>query len=269
MLDTVLRRDRTIVIVALATLTGLAWAYTLWLARHMSMPAVAMSRVPDGSVVSMLAPGFKSWTAIDFLYVFVMWAVMMVGMMTPAVSPTVLLYARVGREARAQGTPFAATGAFGGGYLLAWTFFSLIATLSQLLLERAAILTPMMATASRELGSLVLIAAGLFQWTPLKQACLAYCQSPLIFIERHGGFQPSVSGSLVIGFRHGLYCVGCCWALMALLFVGGVMNVLWIALLTILVLFEKMIPGGRVLARVVGVGLILWGVSLALTSVAG
>ncbi len=211
----------------------------------------------------MMAPAFRPWTAADFLYMFVMWSVMMIGMMTPSVSPTVLLYAQVGRQAEAQGRPLAATGAFAGGYLLAWVVFSLFATLSQWLLERAALLTPMMVTASDLLGGLALIAAGIFQWTPLKQACLSYCQFPLVFIQRHGGFTRSLAGSLAIGFRHGLYCVGCCWALMALLFVGGVMNIFWIALLTILVLLEKVMPRGTALAHIAGVGLILWGMLLA------
>ena len=193
----------------------------------------------------------------------------MVGMMTPSVSPTVLLYARVGRQAEAQGKPLAPTGAFACGYLLAWTFFSSVATLSQWSFERAALLTPMMTTNSNLIGGVVLIAAGLYQWTPLKQACLSYCQSPLIFIQDHGGFQRTLLGSLRLGFRHGLYCVGCCWALMALLFVGGVMNVLWIALLTIFVLLEKVIPGGRMLAHVAGAGLLIWGMSLAGAALAG
>jgi predicted metal-binding membrane protein len=145
----------------------------------------------------------------------------------------------------------------------------LLATLSQWLLERAALLTPMMATNSNLLGGLVLIATGLFQWTSLKQACLNYCRSPLIFIQDHGGFQRTPLGSLGIGFRHGVYCVGCCWALMALLFVGGVMNVIWIALLTIFVLLEKVIPGGRLLSRIAGAGLIVWGMSLARIALAG
>lgn len=269
MLNIILRRDRIVVIAALVALTGIAWAYTLWLARHMNMQVMPMPAFADGSMSTMLAPDIRSWTAVDFLYMFVMWTVMMVGMMTPSVSPTVLLYARIDREARAHGAPFAATGAFAGGYLLAWTVFSLVATLTQWVLVRAALLTPMMTTTSAVLGGLVLIAAGLFQWTPLKQACLSYCQSPLTFIQRHGGFKRSMSGSVLLGLRHGLYCVGCCWALMALLFVGGVMNALWIAVLTIFVLLEKVAPGGRTLARLAGAGLILWGVSLAGIALAG
>ena len=141
------------------------------------------------------------------------------------------------------GKPLAATGWFAAGYLLAWIGFSLAATLLQWVLEREALLDPRMAIASNLLGAIVLIAAGVYQWTPLKDVCLAQCQSPLRFLMRHGGFRSDLRGCLLLGLRHGAYCVGCCWVLMALLFVVGVMNVLWIALLALLVLLEKLTPG--------------------------
>jgi predicted metal-binding membrane protein len=184
---------------------------------------------------------------------------MMVGMMIPSASPMILIYARVGRQAARQGKPLAATGFFAGGYLLAWTSFSLVATIGQWLLERAALLTPMMSAASGVVGALVLIAAGIFQWTPSKDNCLKHCQAPLSFIQQHGGFRRDRLSSLALGLRHGTFCIGCCWALMALLFVGGVMNIVWIAGLTIFVLLEKVIPLGRVVPRAAGGGLILWG----------
>jgi predicted metal-binding membrane protein len=174
----------------------------------------------------------------------------------------ILIYARVGRQAASKGQPFAASSWFAAGYLLAWTAFALIATSAQWALERAALLTPMMQSASNVLGGFVLIAAGLYQWTPVKDACLSYCQAPLAFIMRHGGFRPEVSAALALGFRHGLYCVGCCWALMALLFVNGVMNLFWIAALAILVLLEKVIPFGRIIARLAGLAFIAGGVWL-------
>src|SRR5262249_16390677 len=156
-------------------------------------------------------------------------AVMMVGMMTPSVAPLVLLYVRVGRQAERDRKPFAATGWFVTGYILAWTLFALIATAAQWALERAALLTPAMASANRLFGGVVLVAAGAYQWSQLKKACLAHCQSPFVFLQRHGGFRQDVMGSLSLGLRHGIYCVGCCWVLMTLLFVGGVMNLMWIA----------------------------------------
>ncbi len=179
---------------------------------------------------------------------FLMWAVMMVGMMAPSAAPMILMYASVGRQGKAQGKPFAATGWFAAGYLLAWSGFSLVATFLQWVIERAAMLDSRMAIDSNLLGAIVLIAAGVYQWTPLKDVCLAQCQSPFQFLMRHGGFRDDPRGCLLLGLRHGGYCVGCCWVLMALLFVGGVMNVLWIALLALLVLLEKL-DAGRTMDR--------------------
>jgi predicted metal-binding membrane protein len=196
--------------------------------------------------------------------VFVMWAVMMVGMMTPSAAPMMLMYARVGRYGKADGKLFAATGWFAAGYFLVWVAFSLAATLVQWVVERAALLDSRMASASNMLAGTVLIAAGIYQWTPLKDVCLIQCQSPFGFLMRHGGFRADIRGCLLLGFRHGAYCVGCCWVLMALLFVGGVMNVLWIALLALLVLLEKLTPVGRWVARVAGLVFVAAGVWLLL-----
>jgi predicted metal-binding membrane protein len=257
-LEAILRRDRAIVIAALATLTVLAWAYIVWMAGTMNsdMSDPAMS---DMNMGGMLAPAFRPWLVTHIVFVASMWVVMMIGMMTPSAGPMILLYARVSRQAVMQGKALAATGFFAGGYLLAWVVFSLFATTGQWMLERAVLLTPMMAAAGGAFGGVVLIAAGIFQWTPWKDACLKHCQAPLAFIQHHGGFQRDPATSLVLGLRHGLYCVGCCWALMALLFAGGIMNILWIAMLTIFVFLEKLVPAGRLLTRSAGLGLIVWG----------
>jgi len=259
-LEAVLRRDRAIMIAALATLTVLAWADLVWLANDMKMDGMDMTgfrMIPAGQ--GLMMPASAPWQPIEFVCVFVMWVVMMIGMMTPSVAPMILIYARVGREAAAQGKPFAASGWFAAGYLFAWTGFSVVATTAQWALERAALLTPMMESASNILGGTVLIVAGLYQWSPLKEACLFYCRSPLGFIQQQGGFRREPTGALALGFRHGIYCIGCCWALMALLFVGGVMNLFWIAVLAILVLLEKVVPLGRVVARIAGVGFVVAG----------
>lgn len=269
-IDRVLRRDRIVVATALALLTVLAWAYTLWSAHMMDMGGMSMSAV-SGRGMDMnaaLGPAFRPWSGVDFVVVFVMWTVMMVGMMTPSAAPMILIYARVGRQAAAQGEPFAATGFFAAGYLIAWTVFSLVATVGQWALERAALLTPLMTPASDVFGATVLIVAGLFQWMPLKDACLKHCQSPFSFIMQHG-FQSDAWGSLNLGLRHGIYCIGCCWALMALLFVGGVMNIVWIAGLTVFVLLEKILPLGRVLSRTVGTSLLAWGLWLLVSAMQG
>ncbi|MGN7807286.1 DUF2182 domain-containing protein [Ensifer sp. 22521] len=282
-LETLLRRDRAIVVAALITLTAISWIYVLWLASAMDMAAPpAASGTMDmgsgmdmempmdmpmnmpmeaqgGSMTSMATAAAGPWTAATFAYAFVMWAVMMMGMMVPSATPMILLYARVGRQAAQQGKPFAATGFFAGGYLLAWTLFALIAVLGQWLLDHALLLTPMLSSANQALSGAVLVAVGLFQWTSLKDRCLRQCQSPLLFIQNHGGFRREAGAAFGLGLRHGLYCVGCCWALMALLFVGGVMNVLWIAAIAIFVLAEKVVPGGRLLSRVAGVVLVMAG----------
>ena len=258
-LEVLLRRDRWITGAALAMLTTLAWAYMLWLAHGMaSDPAMSMPDM-DMSGMGSMAADSAPWGLARFAFVFFMWVVMMAGMMTPSAAPMVLLYARVGRQATAQGTPFAGAGWFLGGYLLAWTIFALAAAMAQWGLERAALLTPMMEQTSQVFGGVVLIAAGIYQWSPLKHACLRQCQTPLLFIQRHGGFRRSAGGSLALGARHGLYCVGCCWALMSLLFVSGVMNVLWIAAISIFVLVEKLVPAARVIPRLAGAGFVASG----------
>jgi predicted metal-binding membrane protein len=259
-LEIVLRRDRAVIVAAIIVITGLAWAYVLWLADDMAMGGMDMTgfrMIPAG--MGLMMPTSAPWQPIEFVFMFTMWVVMMIGMMTPSAAPMVLLYARVGRQAAMQGKPFAATGWFFGGYLLACVTFALAATCAQWALERASLLTPMMEGASEIFGGAVLIAAGLYQWTPLKDVCLRQCQTPWLFIQRHGGFRRDAAGSLGLGVRHGAYCVGCCWALMALLFVGGVMNVLWIAGIAIFVLVEKVTPTGHVIARIAGVGFLAGG----------
>jgi len=252
-LQALLQRDRAIVLAALAVLAGLAWGYVLWLAHDMAIPMAAM-----------MAPAARTWSAADFGFTFAMWAVMMIGMMTPSAAPMILLYVRVARQAQTQGRVFAATGWFAAGYLLAWTGFAALAALAQGILLDGALITPMLASAGKYFGGAVLIAAGLYQWTPLKDACLAQCRAPLDFIMRHGGFKPAAHRALRLGIRHSLYCIGCCWALMALLFVGGVMNVLWIAGIAIFVLIEKVFPAGRIVGRIGGAALILAGAWLLL-----
>src|SRR6516165_7865705 len=261
----VLQRDRAIVLAALAAITTLAWADIIWLAGDMAMDGMDMTgfrMIPAGR--GLMMPANAPWQPLEFAYVFAMWAVMMIGMMTPSVAPMILIYARVGRQAVMGGHPFAASGWFASGYLIAWTGFSLAATSAQWVLDRAALLTPMMESANAVLGAIVLIAAGIYQWSPVKEACLFYCQAPLTFIMRHGGFRPDARGALTLGLRHGLYCIGCCWALMLLLLVGGVMNVLWIAALAGLVLLEKVLPFGRLISRIAGCVLIAGGAWLLL-----
>jgi predicted metal-binding membrane protein len=261
-LETVLRRDRAIVIACLAVLSACAWLYILHLIHTMGMDGMEMSdvRMDANPFGAAMIPALQPWTTVEFVLAFIMWSVMMIGMMTLSAAPMILLYARVGRHAAVRGRPFAASGWFAGGYLLAWVGFSLFATTVQWAVERLALLTPMMAASSGVLGGSLLIVAGVYQWTPLKDACLTQCQTPMAFVQRHGGFRSDAREALALGFRHGLYCIGCCWALMALLFVGGVMNVLWIAAITIFVLVEKIIPANGIISRVAGAALVAGGV---------
>jgi predicted metal-binding membrane protein len=259
-LEAVLRRDRVVVLAALAALAVLAWAYISWLAADMEMGGMDMTgfrMIPAGA--GIMAPAPMPWHWFEFALVFAMWTVMMIGMMTPSAAPMILIYTRVGRQAAAQGKPFSATAWFVGGYLLAWTGFSLVATAAQWALDRAALLDPMMTAVSNVFGAIVLIAAGVYQWTSLKDVCLRKCQTPFAFIQQYGGFRRDARGSLRLGLRHGAYCVGCCGTLMALLFVGGVMNILWIAAIAIFVLAEKVVPLGRLISRVAGTGFVAAG----------
>ncbi len=264
-LEAVLRRDRLVAAGALFVLAALAWSYVFWLAADMDMGGMDMGgsrMIPSG--LGIMVPRLSPWSGLEFALVFAMWAVMMIGMMTPSAAPMILIFARVGRQAAIAEKPFAATSWFAGGYFLAWSGFALMATVAEWVLDRAALLDPAMASTSEVLGGLVLIAAGLYQWSRLKNICLAKCQSPLLFIQQQGGFRRDAAGALFLGLRHGAYCVGCCWVLMALLFVGGVMNVLWIAVLALLVLLEKIAPIGRFIARLAGIVLVTGGVWLLL-----
>jgi predicted metal-binding membrane protein len=172
-----------------------------------------------------------------------MWSVMMTGMMLPSAAPTILLFARSVRSGSPVQAPIARTYAFAAGYLLAWTAFSLAATALQLVLSEAMLISPMMEVGSPTLGATILIAAGLYQWTPIKRTCLSRCRSPLHWLSRH--WRPGVPGAVRMGVSHGLYCVGCCWALMASLFALGVMSVVWMAFIAGVIAFEKLITSHR------------------------
>jgi predicted metal-binding membrane protein len=263
-LETLLKRDRLIVAASLASITVLAWVYLFWISRGMTMSDAGMSAMSGMDMPGMDMSGMDMssspvWSAKLFMVTLAMWAVMMAGMMTPSASPMILLYARVARQATLQGKLFASTGWFAGGYLLSWSLFSLAATGGQYVLDRMALLTPSMSLASQRLGGVVFVIAGIYQWTPLKDSCLRQCRSPLSFIQQHGGFKPGIGSSLGLGLRHGLYCIGCCWALMALLFAGGVMNLAWVAALAALVLIEKLAPVGRIVARIAGIAAVAAG----------
>jgi predicted metal-binding membrane protein len=196
------------------------------------------------------------WTADYFVMMFVMWTVMMVGMMIPSAAPMILAYSTFARGSGGA-TAYLSTGAFTSGYLLAWTGFSLVATLLQWGLDELALLSPMMVSTSPLLGAGILIAAGIYQLTPFKHRCLVHCRHPAQYFMEH--WRKGVGGALRMGLHHGAYCTGCCWFLMGLLFFGGVMNLVWIAGITVFVLLEKILPFGSRLARLSGPALIAAG----------
>ena len=248
-LEALLKRDRGIVLIGLMGTSLLAWAYMVYLAWGMQRMAITMGM-----------PQMQAWGVLDLLMLFVMWAVMMVAMMVPAAAPIMLLFTMVNRRRQAQQQLFVPTAVFLGGYLLVWTGFSVLATLVQWGLHSAALLSPMMVSSSPILGGLLLLAAGIFQWTPLKYICLTHCRSPLGFLM--ADWREGTRGALIMGLRHGSYCIGCCWVLMALLFVAGVMNPLWVGNITAFVLVEKVVPRGELVGRVAGGVLVLTGLVL-------
>ena len=262
-LEVVLKRDRWIVACCLIVLAGLSWAYLVYMARVMSaMPSMSGGA---GSAMDMAAMAHSQpWTAADFIMTALMWAVMMVAMMVPAAAPMVLLFATFNRQRKAQERPFVSTGVFLTGYFVVWWGFAILATAAQWGLHQAAMLSSMMGKVAPLVGGGILIAAGAFQWTPLKEVCLKHCRSPLDHLRSH--WRDGRLGALMMGVEHGAFCLGCCWFLMALMFVVGVMNLAWMAGLTVFILLEKIIPQrqwGRLVGWSSGAALVVMGAWMA------
>ena len=246
-------RDRAIVLSGVAAAAALAWIYLLYL-------SWGMAHMEAGAGMAIM-PRMTDWGVVDLLLILAMWVVMMAAMMLPSVVPMILAFAILSRQRRAQRLPYGRTSVFVLGYLTAWSAFCLLATFAQWGLLEARLITPMMVSATPLLGGALLVAAGVFQLTPLKRACLGKCASPLGFLLTE--WRDGTRGALIMGIRHGVYCVGCCGVLMALLFVFGVMSVLWVAALAIFVALEKILPRARWLSFVGGVLLVCWGVVVA------
>lgn len=262
--ERIVRREQVILTAGLAAVCGLAWLYVLTGAGT-GMSTIAMTTwafpppPPD-----MAMPG--SWNAAYWMTMLVMWWVMMIAMMVPSAAPMILLYARVFRHGQARGQiegSLVPTAAFAAGYLVCWLGFSAIATALQFALEKLGHLDGMMMwSTNRWLTAGLLVAAGLFQLTPLKSACLTHCRAPASFLAQH--WRPGRSGAFRLGLVHGAYCLGCCWALMLLLFAAGIMNLVWIAGLAALVLVEKLAPFGARISPYIAAGLIGAGIYVAL-----
>jgi predicted metal-binding membrane protein len=248
-LEGLLRRDRVVALAALGALTLLAWAVTAHTARSMTAMSQAMAMPMSGA-----------WRPTELAGLFTMWVVMMVAMMLPSVAPIVILFLGVLRRRHGSRLPLGLTATFLGGYLLVWAGFSLLATVGQWSLHRAALLSAEAMQATPVVSGILLLAAGAFQWTPAKRACLSHCRSPFHFFSTE--WREGSRGALMMGLRHGAWCVGCCWLLMSLLFVAGVMNLAWVAVLAAIVLLEKVTPAGPSVGRAIGALLGLWGVWL-------
>jgi predicted metal-binding membrane protein len=246
-LETALKHDRWLTAGALLLAVLLSWAWIVPM-------ALDMYGAMTGPSAWMMT---TNWDALHLALLFAMWAVMMVGMMLPSAAPTLLLYAALARKSDSSGSVAPRVYAFAAGYLAIWTLFSLLATTLQRVLAAALVLSPMMEVQSRAWAGGLLVLAGVYQFTAAKRACLTACRSPVEFITRH--WRPGRSGAFRMGLEHGLYCLGCCWALMLLLFVGGVMNLWVIAAITLFVLLEKAAPLGAQAGRLSGALLLLLG----------
>ena len=267
-LESLVRRDRVVVVSALIAVIALAWAYLL-VGAGMGMSVFEMTRMSQLEVAGGMSEGAMSgmammmpavWTPGYAVLMFFMWWVMMVAMMLPSAAPMILLFATVNRKQRETGHPHVATSIFAVGYLATWAGFSLGATILQWGFERTGILSPMLVGTNVIFGGVLLLAAGVYQLTPIKHACLRHCRSPLAFLITH--WRRDARGALRMGLVHGAFCVGCCWFLMGLLFFGGVMNLYWIAGLALYILFEKTVPAGHWLGYGSGVVLIAWGAGM-------
>ena len=257
--------ERLLVAGGLIIISVLAWAYTIQMARTMGAHTPVAGVMTEhgvhhmtghGAMHSAITPHLAAWGAEEIWMTFIMWAVMMAAMMLPTAIPMVLVFMIVNRR-RESGSAIVPVWAFTSGYLSTWTVYSAGATIAQWGLLRAALLSPATLVSGPLLGGILLIAAGIFQWTPWKDACMARCRNPMGFLLTH--WRPGNMGAFSLGSRYGFYCVGCCWLLMVLSFALGVMNLVWMAALTVFMLIEKISPVGRFISRAAGIGLIAWG----------
>ena len=278
-IENFLKRDRAIVVGALLLLMVVSWLYVLIgagmprsafdmsslsmaLGETIRTPADgSMVRKMEGAIAAMTTP--VDWTFDYAILMFFMWWIMMVAMMLPSATPTILLHALVSRKARlrtGEPSPPWPTAGFTLGYLLIWAAFSAVAAALQWAFEESGVLSPTMLNGTGTVfAGTILVFAGLYQLTPIKQACLRHCRGPISFLSRH--WRSGSIGALIMGLHHGAYCLGCCWALMTILFFGGIMNLYWILALAFIVLIEKLMPFGRGSSVTTGILLIAWGSS--------
>ena len=253
------KRERMTALAGLAAITLFAWIYVI----HAAGSETGMNST---GMRGMSMPVIQTWQPGDFLSTFLMWTVMMAGMMMPSAAPMILAFLEVSRRRQPDHAALPSAVTFILGYLAAWASFSAVAALMQWGLQAANVLSPRMAGANPVFDGTLVILAGIYQFTPLKKACLFSCRTPLGFLIAE--WRDGSGGAFGMGVHHGVYCVGCCWLLMALLFVVGVMNILWSAIIAGVVLLEKAIPGGSWISRLIGALAIAWG-ALLLVHAAG
>lgn len=248
-MQTVIHRDRIIIGIGIALMAMLGWGYLMQMS------------VAPGQAMAMPSHASGNWQTVGLNAV--MWAVMMIAMMLPTASPMIMSFTRVLHQQQAE-SAMLSTGVFIAGYLAVWFGFSAIAAMSQVGLHNSDLLSSPMGKTGPELGAGLLITAGAFHWSPLKEACLDKCRSPLSFLLLE--WRKGKRGAFIMGLRHGVFCMGCCWALMLLMFAGGVMNLAWMALLAVYMLLEKVVPNGRLFSRVSGIMLMMAGGGILLGS---
>ena len=253
-------RDRVAVLVLLGAVTVLAWAYTIQQAHLMQEMDAAMWRDMDMSMNAMK----PSWTLVTAVLLFLTWAVMMAAMMLPGTSPMIQAFATINRRRRERTEPYVPTVLFVAGHLVVWSVFAALATALQWLLQTTGLVTTMMQSASSYFSAALFLAAGLYQFSPLKQRCLTFCRSPNSFILSE--WREGALGAAIMGVRHGLFCLGCCAALMLLLFAVAVMDLRWVAALTLLITAEKLLPGGKSWRPAIGVGLLVISLGFAVAA---
>ena len=255
-IELLIQRDRLWITLGLVSAMVLAWVYLLRESAAMDAMAAEARR---HAAMGMAGMTMRAWDAADWLGLFAMWAVMMVGMMLPSAAPVIMLVLGAYRL-RGDSNAHLAAVAFIGGYAIVWTTFSAFAALAQLELHRTALLSDDMRLHSVAVSGMLLVIAGVYQWLPVKNRCLVHCQAPLAFLTQR--WRPGVGGGFSMGASHGAFCVGCCWLLMTLLFVLGVMNLFWIAVLAAIVLLEKLTRHGLLAGRLVGLAAVAWGAYL-------
>ena len=242
-------KDKSIVYIGIIAIMLMAWLYLFSIVEQHSHMDMTMMSMPQTALSDHI-------DLYNFLILFLMWSVMMIAMMSPSILPATTVFSAFNKHKKAQQQPYVKTYIFVVGYLAAWVACSVLFALMQLGLSTAGVLDSAMKSNNLLLSGSILLVAGVYQWTPLKEVCLKHCRSPLgFFIER---WREGYRGAIYMGLRYGLFCVGCCWLLMTIMFAVGAMNILWMVILSIFVLTEKIFPASKIVGNIAGILLICW-----------